>query len=169
MREEKTPSQEREECPCCRWMQEEFGVLDMEPFVYLAANGVSLPDPATVPDEEIHDVLWRTIQALAAIRIFLECTDHMSDRELYEKLWHEALREQTWFSPTDQNSASHFDFSGCSGEDLERYLRYYADERQREDWLRDFPDEPMPPHEDPPHQRDSLLPRPYRPDGEVQS
>jgi hypothetical protein len=41
----------------------------------------------------------------------------------------------------------------------ERYLKYYADERCRQQWLVDYPDYVMPAHEDPPFDRDSLLPQ----------
>jgi len=38
--------------------------------------------------------------------------------------------------------------------------RYSADDRTRERWRRDFPKMKVPPHEDPPFQRDRMLPRP---------
>lgn len=37
----------------------------------------------------------------------------------------------------------------------------YADEMWRQEWLADFPDYVMPAHEDPPHERDRYLPKPY--------
>jgi hypothetical protein len=37
-------------------------------------------------------------------------------------------------------------------------LKYYADEKTREWWRQDYPDDPIPDHEDPPHDRDSRLP-----------
>jgi hypothetical protein len=39
------------------------------------------------------------------------------------------------------------------------YHKFYASEESRQRWLRDFPDEPMPPHEDPPYDRDGNLPQ----------
>lgn len=151
---------EVDECPCCRWMKEELGVLDMEPAEYLAGRGTMLPDPATVADEQIHFVLWTAIEAMSGIRIFLECTDHLSDRELYERLYR-SLHSPLFFSPDDPWSSAHIDYSGGGGEDFETFLRYYADDAVRESWKREFPDDAMPPHETPPYDRDALLPQPY--------
>jgi hypothetical protein len=47
-----------------------------------------------------------------------------------------------------------------SEKQMEVYLRYYADEDERKDWVRDSSDCDLPPHEDPPYNRDRLLPRP---------
>lgn len=40
------------------------------------------------------------------------------------------------------------------------FLRYYADPFARLLWEADFPQAPLPPHEDPPYQRDRWLPKP---------
>lgn len=37
-------------------------------------------------------------------------------------------------------------------------MKYYADEETRRQWKNDFPDYEMPEHEDPPYDRDRLLP-----------
>jgi hypothetical protein len=49
---------------------------------------------------------------------------------------------------------------GCSEEDNRLYLKYYADDASRKQWHRDFPDDPLPAHQDPPYDRDRLLPKP---------
>ncbi|MEI7869901.1 MAG: hypothetical protein WCI11_18595 [Candidatus Methylumidiphilus sp.] len=61
--------------------------------------------------------------------------------------------------PIDGDSAWHVDLVGSgSEEDIERYLRYYADEKTRQDWAKDFPDDVVPEHETPPYDRDRHLP-----------
>jgi hypothetical protein len=40
------------------------------------------------------------------------------------------------------------------------YLRYYADEESRADWMASFPDYLMPERMEPPHDRDRYLPQP---------
>ena len=40
------------------------------------------------------------------------------------------------------------------------YLKYYADEDWRQQWMADFPDYDLPAHENPPYDRDRHLPRP---------
>jgi hypothetical protein len=39
------------------------------------------------------------------------------------------------------------------------YLKFYAEEDDRAWWLRYFPDDVMPAHEDPPYDRDRSLPK----------
>jgi len=49
-------------------------------------------------------------------------------------------------------------------------MRYYADEEWRRRFQEEFPDFVMPEHEDPPYDRDRLLPHPdYGPPGEPDS
>ena len=50
--------------------------------------------------------------------------------------------------------------SSGSDEDTYLYLKYLANEKWRADWLKDFPDYVMPEHEDPPYDRNRLLPQP---------
>ena len=50
---------------------------------------------------------------------------------------------------------------GWSDADTSLYMKYYADEESRREWLADFPDYDMPAHDDPPYDRDRLLPQPW--------
>jgi hypothetical protein len=53
----------------------------------------------------------------------------------------------------------HIDLIGSgSEEDIQLGLRYYDSEQQRQRWAKDFPDDVIPPHEDPPYDRDRRLP-----------
>ena len=73
------------------------------PRKFLARCGFEPPPPETVADDEIRRELWQLIWVLALLRMFLENTDHLGDRELYEYLYHEALLEPTAFMPGEEN------------------------------------------------------------------
>ena len=130
-------------------------------FAQLERAGVSMPAPETLNGQEVTDKLWEVINKLAQLRIFLEDTDHLSDRELYTTLWSDELREETKDILLDQDSACHYQLlSGGSDEDNQLYLKYFADDDWRAWWRKDFPEDPMPEPEDPPYDRDRLLPYP---------
>ena len=130
-------------------------------FQQLENAGVSLPAPDSLTDEELTAKLWEVSQKLALLRVFVEQTDHLSDRELYTHLWTESLREETKALTLGPNSACHIQIlGGCSEEDMELYLKYYGDEDFRQSWQKDWPKDPIPAHEDPPYDRDRLLPKP---------
>ncbi len=48
--------------------------------------------------------------------------------------------------------------SSGSDEDNELYLKYYADDDYRRRWRDDWPNDVIPPHVDPPYDRDGNLP-----------
>ena len=123
----------------------------------LNAIDVELPEPDDLDDVALHKALWSIIEGLARLRVFLDQTDHLSDRELYTQLLRELLPEEMPALDVDENSAWHIDVLGYDKPEL--YLKYYADEKTRESWRIDFPDDPIPPREDPPHHRDSHLPQ----------
>ena len=130
-------------------------------FQQLEAAGVLLPSPDSLNDQELTAKLWEVIHKLALLRTFVEQTDHLSDRELYSHLWTDSLREETKALPLAANAACHIQIlGGCSEEDNQLYLKYYADDVSRRQWHKDFPDDPLPAHEDPPYDRDRLLPKP---------
>ena len=138
-----------EEAPCTTY------------FHQLESAGVSLPPPDSLNDQELATKLWEVIHKLALLRVFIEQTDHLNDRELYTRLWTESLREETRELPQVANSAWHIAMIGSgSEEDNHLYLKYYADDASREYWKKDFPNDPLPAHEDPPYDRDRLLPKP---------
>jgi hypothetical protein len=122
--------------------------------------GFELKDPGQVPDEELTSRLWELIGGLAQIRVFLMNTDHLSDRELYTKLWRDVIREEVPLLPDDPG-AWHVDMLGTGSEDdIHQYLKYFADEDWRRHWLTSWPDYDMPAHENPPCDRDRRLPEP---------
>jgi hypothetical protein len=130
-------------------------------FQQLESAGVSLPPPDSLEDQELTAKLWEVIYKLALLRVFIEETDHLSDRELYTHLWTDSLREETKALPLAANSAYHIQMLGSGSEEDNRlYLKYYADDAWRQHWRKDFPEDPIPRHEDPPYDRDRLLPKP---------
>jgi hypothetical protein len=129
-------------------------------FALLPQSGVSLPPPAELDDAQLTKKLWEVIHALALLGTFLHNTDHLSDRELYTELWTDGLREPAVLMPDNPAYAYHFDMVGSGSEEHMRlYMKYYASEEDRRNWLRDWPEDVLPDHEDPPHDRDRRLPR----------
>jgi hypothetical protein len=129
-------------------------------FQQLEQAGVSLPSPDSLKDEELTAKLWEVIQKLALLHVFIEQTDHLSDRELYTHLWTGSLREETKALPVAANSGYHIQLLGSgSEEDNLLYLKYYADDLFRQHWQEDFPGDLIPRHEDPPYDRDRTLPK----------
>jgi hypothetical protein len=130
-------------------------------FKQLEEAGIELPAPKSLSDEQLTKKLWEVIRALALLRVFLDETDHLSDRELYTALWTDMLREEVKAMPPDPDGACHLSpLGGCSEEDIQLQMKYYADEEWRQHFREEFPDFVMPEHEDPPYDRDRLLPQP---------
>jgi hypothetical protein len=130
-------------------------------FDQLIKAGVEVPAPETLDDSQLHHALWNVISALADLRVFITHTDHLNDRALYTQLWHDTLREEVP-EVDDDEGVWHVDMlGGWSEEDTHVFLRHYADEEWRQNCLEEFPEYEMPPHEDPVHDRDRHLPKPY--------
>lgn len=137
------------------------GVEEQPLFDLLEKSGVQLPQPASLDDAQLHTRLWEVIQGMALQGCYLSSTDHLSDRQLYELLWNELLREPTSVCRDIPGAAVHIDIlGGCSEEDLQIRLKYYADEDARLSWADEFPDDIIPPHEPLPYDRDRYLPGP---------
>jgi hypothetical protein len=131
----------------------------------LREQGLQIPLPAALDDTQLKAKLWEIINAMAHLGCYLSSTDHLSDRQLYELLWDDILPEPTAVCPGDSGAACHIDIlGGCSAEDLELRLKYYADEDERDAWASEFPDYVIPPHEPLPYDRDRHLPQPAFPD-----
>jgi hypothetical protein len=126
----------------------------------LEKSGISLPPARRLHDAQLTAKLWEVIRAMALLGHYLHSTDHLSDRQLYEKLRTETLPEPTSILPTNPNFACHIDLlGGWSTEDTQIYLKYYADEEERQSWLDEWPQDTLPEHQDPPYDRDRHLPR----------
>jgi hypothetical protein len=124
----------------------------------LEANGVTLPPADTLGESQIHSKLWEIADALAGLGVCIENTDHLSDRELYEILCSDLLREEGAFMSDRAGWTYHISPIGSgSEEDMQIHHRYYASEEDRRRWLRDFPEDILPPRETLPYDRDRAL------------
>jgi hypothetical protein len=149
-------------------MEEEFlrHVLEYETaepislFRLLENAGLEVPAPDQLDGTTLTAKLQEVIQRMATLGAYLLHTNHLSDRELYEYLYRDGLREEAVLFPENPSYAYMIDLTGSgSDEDNLIYLKYYADEEHRKQWALDWPDDPMPQHEDPPFDRDSSLPQ----------
>jgi len=123
--------------------------------------GVEVPPPEGLDDTQLNAKLWEVINRMATLGAYLLNTNHLSDRALYENLYHDSLREEAMLFPENPGYAHVIDLVGSgSDEDQFTYLKYYADEDYRSSWAKDWPGDPMPEHEDPPFDRDRHLPPP---------
>jgi len=122
--------------------------------------GLEVPAPETLDDDALKIKLKELIDRMASVGAYVLHTNHLSDRDLYDYLYHDALREETVLFPENPSYAYMIDLTGSGGEDDNHtYLKYYADEEYRRQWAHDWPDDPMPDHEEPPFDRDRLLPQ----------
>jgi len=132
-------------------------------FLRLEEMGVALPPPAEIADAELTGKLREIFETLASVNTFFISTDHYSDRELYIHLWEDTLREIRVIMPPEAGMNCTYDLvSSGSEEDIHAWLKYYANEVTRQKWQRwakESPDEIIPPHEDPPYDRDRHLPK----------
>jgi hypothetical protein len=135
--------------------------MEEQPFDVLVRTGMTLPPPGALDEGQVTVKLWEVIHGMALMGMYLWSTDHLSDRDLYARLWSDTLREPTALQPEDRDCAWHIDLiGGGSEEDVALYLKYYADEDQRRSWADEWPDDPLPDVGYLPFDRDRHLPRP---------
>lgn len=129
-------------------------------FQWLENAGQDVPPPHTLDDSQLHAKLWEVIRRMASLGAYLHNTNHLSDRELYTYLFEEGLREDAVLFPENPGYVYGLDLLGSgSEEDMQLYMKYFADEASRAQWQADFPELEFAPHEDPPFDRDKDLPR----------
>jgi len=127
----------------------------IKPFEKLVAKGFALPEPKMLDDAALTAKLAELIQTLGKRGFFLHNTNHLSDRELYTYLWEDGLREEII-----PGGAWHLDLIGSgSAKAVQAWLRFYASEEERQKWSKEWPDDKIPPHEEPKYQRDAKLPK----------
>ena len=126
----------------------------------LENSGLDVSPPESLDDDALKIKLREMVDRMASVGAYVLHTNHLSDRDLYDYLYHEALREETVLFPENPSYAYMIDLTGSGSEDdNQTYLKYYADEEHRRQWAHDWPDDQLPEHEDPPFDRDRFLPR----------
>jgi hypothetical protein len=129
-------------------------------FNRLVQRGLVLPPAAELDDATLSAKLAEVIRELGELRCFLQDTDHLNDRKLYDWLCRDGLREESPDISGMPDAAWHTSPIGaCSDEDTLIWLKYYANEQDRQRWHLDFPDDPMPEHEPLSFDRDRHLPK----------
>src|SRR4029079_14438198 len=95
---------------------------------------------AALNDHALSAKLRQVIVGLARFHVFINGTDHMSDRDLYSRLWNDSLREEIPEGAENDGGNFHVDLSIGETEDV--FLRYYADQETRSKWLRELAQTP---------------------------
>ncbi len=133
------------------------------PRAIFARQGYTPLPPTELDDRQLPGRLWELLYAAAARRFFFFSTDHLSDRTFYALLWEQWLDEPTADIPPEAETnttliISELNANGMTHEEI--WLRYYAEEADR---IALTASETLPPHEDPPFDRDRFLPVPPMP------
>jgi hypothetical protein len=109
-----------------------------------------LPHPDHLNPDQLHRVLWDTIQKLYQQQIVLDFTDHLSDRELYCVIYRDILP-----SPEKKlersNTFLHWQCLDVN-RDPDIWLRHYASPDERAAWAEEVGGE-LPPQQPPPFPR----------------
>ena len=131
-----------------------------QPLRMLQREGVCLFPPDEHTDDTIGAGLWELLHELACRGFYVLHTDHLTDRELYEALWKDSLRERAVMPEDRLETAWYHDLVGGGSEEAERVrLRYYATDKERAKAQKEHPGWKLPPHEEPVAHRDWRLPR----------
>lgn len=130
------------------------------PLDSLSRAGFSPLPPDEITDEAMAAYLWLLLHELSCRGFWVLNTGHLSDRELYEELWHNGLRAEAILPGKTPRGGWFHDCTGSgSDEHHHLWLRFHASDEARARHARAYPDEPLPPREAPPHPRDWRLPK----------
>jgi len=129
---------------------------------WLARHGLGFVPPAELEGRQLKTELWRLIESLAVVaRVFIYHTNHLSDAELYARLWSEVLKGDGPDFARTPDDACHHDFADYgtgADEEARSWLEFYATEKERREWACDWPDTVIPPRRRAPFRRDHRLP-----------
>ena len=112
-----------------------------------------VPSPERLDSDVLRELLYDTVDRLFQVRVVLEMTEHLTDRQLYTLIYRDILPA----CEKQVNLKGNYLCWRCLDEaDEETWLRYYATELDRLQWL-EHNEGPLPSPEDVPHPR--KLPR----------
>lgn len=115
---------------------------------------LSIPSPDQLSEDELQVVLDETIERLYDVRIVLEFTEHLSDRQLYTLIFRDILPSPEKKVDLPRNFL-HWHCIDIE-DDFENWLRYYATGDERDAWSDEHGTLP-PIQEEPPYPR--VMPR----------
>jgi hypothetical protein len=125
----------------------------------LEKSGVKLPKPGSLKGKALEKKIFEIVKALQKINVYIASTNHLTDEELYAKLWNEILREpHPDFSKCRNGAWTHDILGCCSDEDIDLQMKYYADKKARARFKKEFPKYKMPRSAKPPSNRDKKFP-----------
>ena len=130
------------------------------PMKALIREKVMLYPPDEHTEETIKSGLWELLHELACRGFYVQHTDHLTDRDLYETLWSHVLREEAVMPGLSRMAAWYHDFTGSGTEESEEIrLRYYASDAERSEAVKETPGRSLPLRESPVASRDWRLPK----------
>ena len=102
------------------------------PAKQLDQENIPLLPPAEITDEILTPILWELLHRLALRGFYVLHTDHLSDRELYAKLWERGLLDPAHLLGRNPRGGWFHDFLGSWGdEEMQLWLRYFTSEEER--------------------------------------
>src|SRR5262245_27988932 len=107
---------------------------------------LKLPHPDRLHPDELHELLWDTIEKLYSQRIVLDFTDHLTDRELYCLIVRDILPSSEKKLALPRNYL-HWHFLDIEAQP-EIWLSFYASDEEREAWAKEM-HQPLPPRRKP--------------------
>jgi hypothetical protein len=108
---------------------------------------LKLERPDLLTEGQIHRVLWDVITKLYSQRVVLDCTDHLSDRQLYTLIYRDIL--PSWEKKVDL-PRNFLHWRCIDDSDDTTWLRYYASPMERRRWQEETglqpPNSELPPY-----------------------
>lgn len=77
--------------------------------------GIEVPPAGTLDESALSSRLWQVIEGLARLNVYLVSTDHLSDRDLYDRLESRVLREEVREVPPEPGVREYIDLGASEG------------------------------------------------------